>query len=298
MVEMQRLFRMSDLGLLSYYLGIEVRQSKAAITLGQVAYARKLLQKANMAGCNPCHTPMEARLKLSKEGTTALVDAIKYRNLVGSLRYLVHTRSDISFAVGFVSRFMEKPRQEHMAAVKHLLRYIAGTIEFGIIYPKLSGGDNSLIGYRDSDLGGDTDDRKSTTGIIFFLGQKAVAWQSQKQIVVALSSCEAECIPGAGAVCQAVWLTRLLKDVTGDDPQTPQLKVDNMSAIALSKNPVLHDRSKHIDTKFHFFRECIDKGSILEYASSQEQLADLMMKALGRSRFCELREKIGVVNLG
>jgi len=297
--EMKRLFRMSDLGLLSYYLGIEVRQSKTAITLGQAAYARKMLQKANMAGCNPCHAPMEARLKLSKEGTTTLVNVTEYRSLVGSLRYLVHTRPDISFVVGFVSRFMEKPRQEHMAAVKHLLRYIAGTIEFGLVYPKLSRGDNSLIGYSDSDLGGDTDDRKSTTGIIFFLGQKAVSWQSQKQRVVALSSCEAEYIAGAGAACQAVWLTRLLKDITGDDPQKPQLKMDNMSAIALSKNPVLHDRSKHIDTKFHFIRECMDKGTILlEYASSQEQLADLMTKALGRSRFCELRELIGVVNLG
>jgi hypothetical protein len=153
-VEMQCLFRMSDLGLLSYYLGIEVRQSKAVVTLGQAAYARKLLQKANLVGCNPCHTPMEAHLKLSKEGTTALVDATDYRSLVGSLRYLVHTRPDISFAVGFVSSFMEKPRQEHMAAVKHLLRYIAEMIEFGIIYPKLSGGDNSLIGNSDSNLGG------------------------------------------------------------------------------------------------------------------------------------------------
>jgi hypothetical protein len=212
---------------------------------------------------------MEARLKLSKEGTTELVDTTEYRSLVGSLRYLVHTRLDISFTVGFVSRFMEKPRQEHMAAVEHLLRYIAGTIEFGIIYPKLSGGNNSLIDYSDNDLGGDIDDRKSTTGIIFFLGQKAVAWQSQKQRVVALSSCEAEYIVGAGAACQVVWLTRLLKHVTGDDPQAPQLKMDNMSAIALSKNHVLHDRSKHIDTKFHFIRECIDKGSILlEYVRS------------------------------
>ena len=117
--------------------------------------------------------------------------------------------------------------------------------------------------------------------------------------MVALSSCEAEYIAGAGAACQAVWLTRLLKDVTGDNPRTPQLKMDNMSAIALSKNPVLHDRSKHIDTKFHFICECINEGSIsLEFASSQEQLADLMTKALGRSRFCELCEKVGVVNLG
>ena len=147
-------------------------------------------------------------------------------------------------------------------------------------------------------MGGDIDDRKSTTGIIFYLGQKVV-WQSQKQKVVALSSCEAEYIAGAGAACQAVWLTRLLKDVTGNDPQAPHLKMDNMSAIALSKNLVLHDRSKHIDTKFHYIRECVDKGSILlEYASTQDQLADLMTKALGRVRFCELREKIGVVNLG
>jgi len=97
---------------------------------------------------------METRLNLSKERTTALVDATEYRSMVGSLRYLVHTRPDISFAVGFVGRFMEKPRQEHMAAVKHLIRYIAGTIEYGIIYPKLSNGDNRLIGYSDSDLGG------------------------------------------------------------------------------------------------------------------------------------------------
>ena len=121
---------------------------------------------------------MEARLKLSKDGTTAEVDATEYRSVVGSLRYLVHTRPDISFAVGMVSHFMEKPRQEHMAAVKHLLRYIAGTVEFGLVYPKLLGVDNSLTGYNDSDLGGDSDDRKSTTDIIFFLGTKAVAWQS------------------------------------------------------------------------------------------------------------------------
>jgi len=126
-----------------------------------------------------------------------------------------------------------------------------------------------------------------------------VAWQSQKQKVVALSSCEAEYIAGAGAACQVVWLMRLLKEVTGNEPPAPHLKMDNMSAIALSKNPVLHDRSKHIDTKFHFIRECVDKGIILlEYANTQDQLADLMTKALGRARFCELREKIGVVNLG
>ncbi|KAK8455568.1 hypothetical protein SEVIR_4G141001v4 [Setaria viridis] len=251
-----------------------------------------------MVNCNPCSTPMEVRLQLSSKSTSEEVDATMYRSLVGSLRYLVHTRPDISFAVGYVSRFMEKPRQEHLAAVKHLLRYIAGTIDYGLVYPKLTKGDSRLIGYSDSDLGGDVDERKSTAGVIFFLGGMVISWSSQKQKTVALSTCEAEYMAGAAGACQAVWLRRLLSDIAGENVQQPILKMDNQSAIALSKNPVLHDRSKHIDTKFHFIRECVEDGRIsLEHVSTQEQLADILTKSLGRARFCELRDKIGVVRL-
>ena len=296
--EMRNVFRMSDLGLLSFYLGIEVKQGRRTITLGQAAYARKLLEKAGMQSCNLCHTPMEARLQLSNRGTTAEVDATMYRSLVGSLRYLVHTRPDISFAVGYVSRFMEKPRLEHFAAVKHLLRYIAGTVDYGIVYPKCSDSCNRLVGYSDSDLGGDVDDRKSTTGVIFFMGEMPISWQSHKQKAVALSSCEAEYMAGAVGACQAVWLARLLSDIVGVKVQPPVLKMDNQSAIALSKNSVLHDRSKHIDTKFHYIRKSVEEGRIcLDYVSTQEQLADVLTKSLGWARFCELRDKIGVVKL-
>ena len=269
--EMRRLFKMSDLGLLSYYLGIEVKQGRNSITLGQPAYAKKLLEKAGMASCKHISTPMEVLLKLSTKGTTEAVDATLYRSLVGSLRYLVHTRPDIAFAVGYVSRFMEAPRQEHLVAVKHLLRYIAGTTDFGLVYPKLSKGDKRLIGYSDSDMGGDVDERRCTAGVLFFLGDLPITWQSQKQKSVALSTCEAEYIAGAMGACQAVWLVQLLSDVTGSVVQAPILRMNNQSAIALSKNPVLHDRSKHIDTKFHFIRECVDSGKIcLEYASTEE----------------------------
>ena len=241
---------------------------------------------------------MEVRLKLSTKSTTPTVDATMYRSLVGSLRYLVHTRPDIAFAVGYVSRFMETPRQEHLVAVKHLLRYIAGTVDYGLVYPKLSNGVNNLIGYTDSDMGGDVDERRCTAGVLFFLGDMPVTWQSQKQKTVALSTCEAEYMAGAAGACQAVWLVQLLSDITGDVAQPPALKMDNQSAIALSKNPVLHDRSKHIDTKFHFIRECVDSGKTsVEYASTQEQLVDVLTKALGRARFCELRDKVGVVKL-
>ncbi|RLN29846.1 putative mitochondrial protein [Panicum miliaceum] len=211
---------------------------------------------------------------------------------------VVHTQPDISFDVGYVSRFMEKPRQEHLAAVKYLLRYIAGTVDFGIVYPKITKGNNRLTGYSDSDLGGDVDERKSTTGVIFFLGEMVISWQSQKQKIVALSSCEAEYMAGAAGACQAMWLSRLLGDIAGANVQQPVLKMDNQSAIALSKNHVLHDRSKHIDMKFHFIRECVEGGRIsLDYVSTQEQLVDILTKSLGRARFCELRNKIGVVKL-
>jgi hypothetical protein len=176
-VEMKTLFRMSDLGVLSYYLGIEVRQGWRGVELSQAAYAKKVLYKAGMNACNPCTTPMETRLKLSKQSTSPAVNTTEYRSLIGSLRYLMNTRPDLAFAVGYLSRFMENPRQEHMAAMKHLLRYVAGTIDYGLAYTR-SDADLALVGYSDSDMAGDIDDRKSTSGMIYFLDNNPVTWQS------------------------------------------------------------------------------------------------------------------------
>ncbi|WVZ92507.1 hypothetical protein U9M48_038564 [Paspalum notatum var. saurae] len=162
--EMKKLFHMSDLGLLTYYLGIEVEQGTDSITLHQSAYARKLLERSGMAGCRANKTPMEEKIKLSKASTVAKVDATGYRSIVGGLRYLVHTRPDLAFAVGYVSRFMEDPREDHLAAVKHLLRYVAGTVDYGVVYPRHNGGKPKLIGYSDSDMAGDIDGRKCTRG--------------------------------------------------------------------------------------------------------------------------------------
>ena len=130
---------MSDLGALSYYLGIEVRQGKEELMLSQSAYASKLLERSGMAKCKPSVTLMEERLKLTKASTATKVDATLYRSIIGGLRYLVHTRPDIAFAVGYVSRFMEDAREDHWAMVKRLLRYIKGTVDQGIIFPKTGG---------------------------------------------------------------------------------------------------------------------------------------------------------------
>jgi hypothetical protein len=295
--EMTKLFRMTDLGILSFYLGIEVQQQGGQITLRQTSYAKKLLQRAGMEDCNPCAVPMEARLKLKKDGDGKVVDATNYRSIVGSLRYLVHTRPDITFAVGYLSRFMEKPTSEHLAAVKHLLRYIAGTLNLGVTYRRGYGA-LQLLGYSDADLAGDVNDRKSTTGMIYFLGQSPVSWQSQKQRVVAVSSCESEYIAAATTACQGVWLSRLLGELMNEEPRAPKLLVDNKSAISLTKNPVLHDRSKHIDIRYHLIRHYVEEGDLeIDYVSTDAQLADLLTKALGRVRFQELRSKIGVAEI-
>jgi hypothetical protein len=174
-------FSMSDLGLLKLYLGIEVDQAPGKITLRQTAFASKLLDKAGMGDCNLVHVPMEPRLKLSKESKNPPVDVTEYRSIVGSLRYLVHTRLDLSFAVGYVSRFMESPTTEHMSAVKHILRYISGTLKYGCRYMISNKDGEHLTGFSDADLAGDIDDRKSTSGSIFFFGECPITWQSQKQ---------------------------------------------------------------------------------------------------------------------
>ncbi|XP_066316104.1 secreted RxLR effector protein 161-like [Miscanthus floridulus] len=206
---------------------------------------------------------MEPRLKLLKESTAPHVDATAYRSIVGGLKYLLHTRPDLSYSVGYVSRFMEAPTEEHQAAVKHILRYVAGTTGLGIHYKR---GDKKklprLHGYSDSDFAGDANDRKSTGEVIYFLDNGPISWQSSKQKVVVLSSCEAEYIAAAIATCQGVWLARLFVDLVDVEAKAPILRVDNKSAISLVKNPVHHDRTKHIDVKYHYVRECADRGLI------------------------------------
>jgi hypothetical protein len=141
--------------------------------------------------------------------------------------------------------------------VKHILRYIKGTTNFGVVYLKKKG-KVKILGYSDSDMAGDIDDRKSTSGVAYFFGESPVSWLSQKQKVVAQSSCKAEYIAAATAACQGVWLRRLLGGLMNKEEERVVLNIDNKSAISLCKNPVHHDRSKHIDTKYHYIREYVE----------------------------------------
>ncbi|KAD6453893.1 hypothetical protein E3N88_08599 [Mikania micrantha] len=294
--KMKDVFEMSDLGKLSYYLGLEVTQTEGGITLKQGRYANKILEATGMSNCNAAKYPMEPKMQLHKDENGKDVNPTEYRKVVGSLRYLIHTRPDLSYSVGVVSKYMQSPKESHYAAVKHILRYLKNTIDYGIKYH--GGGDGKLIGYSDSSFGSDLDDRRGTTGMAFYFSGNLITWCSQKQKTVALSSCEAEFMAATSAACQALWLRNLISELTGKEPQKVMLMIDNESAIALMKNPVFHGRSKHIDTKFHFIRECVERDQIcVMHVSGELQKADTMTKALPRIKFCEMRGLIGVEEL-
>ena len=159
--EMSKVFEMSDMGKLSYYLGIEVTQGQAGTERKQTAYDKKLLEKANMTGCNSVKYPMEPKEMLNRDENGKLVNATEYRSIIGGLRYLVNTRPDLAYSVGVVSRYMERPTVMHQKAAKRILRYISGTLNYGLVYSK-GVGNYILAGFSDSNLLGDTDDRKST----------------------------------------------------------------------------------------------------------------------------------------
>jgi hypothetical protein len=261
-ITMQKQFWMSDLGLLTYYLGIEVCHDNSGIAFCQNAYARKHLDRTSMVSCNPSSTPMEARLQLVKKSSEGLVNATKYWSVVGALRYLVHTRSDLAHSVSIDSRFMSEPHEDHLAVVKRILCYVAGTQEHGVCYARGRAEDLMLLGFSDSDHAGDVEDNQSTSGILLYLGQSPILGQSQKQKSMALSSCVAEYMASSAATYQAIWLARLLTELLGIAMKTPLLKMNNKAAIHLIKNPVHHGRSNHIQICYHFIRECASEGRI------------------------------------
>lgn len=290
---MTKEFEMTDIGLMSYYLGIEVKQTDDGIFISQEGYAKEILKKFGMDKCNPVGTPIEHKAKPSKHDGGEAVDSTQFKSLVGSLRYLTCTRPDILFAVGLISRFMEEPTTKHLEIAKRILRYIKGTVDYGMFYSTSE--DFKLVGYSDSDWAGDKDDGRSTTGFIFFLGNNAFTWSSKKQPIVTLSSCEAEYVAATSCVCHAIWLRSMLKELHMEQEDATEIYVDNKSAIDLAKNPVYHDRSKHINTRYHFIRECIARKDVqVIHTRSENQVADILTKPINEKDFSRQRMMLGV----
>jgi len=207
-------FEMTDLGKLAYFLGMEYLRASKGLILHQTKYAAEILKKFNMLDCNSSITPADANIRNEVTEEDEGVDPTMFRMLIGSLRYLCQTRPDISYSVGIVSRFMSNPHKTHFLAAKKILRYINGTIQYGILFPKAQETEKlSMIGYSDADWRGDKIDRRSTTGFVFMLQGVLVSWSSKKQSIAALSSCEAEYVAGSSATCQANWFQNVLEEL-------------------------------------------------------------------------------------
>ena len=220
------------------------------------------------------------------KSSTELTDPKEYREIVGSLIYaMTGTRPDLCYVVTRLSQFMSKPTKAHLGIAKHVLKYIKGTLDYNLKFSK-SCEPLKLIGYCDSDWG-NIDDRRSITGYCFLMNDEGglISWKSKKQRVVALSTCEAEYMSITYAMQEANFIRNLYSDLTGCDKEYVTLFVDNQSAIALAENPVHHQRSKHIDVRYHFIRSEVEAGIVkLMYVSSESNIADLFTKPFSKSK--------------
>ncbi|XP_074351766.1 secreted RxLR effector protein 161-like [Apium graveolens] len=241
---------------------------------------------------------MKSKLRLCKGEHGKSVNSTDFKSLVGGLRYLVHTRPDIAYASCWSSEHIYgKTCHNAPECSQENTSVCTRTVEFGLVYLK-GQGDYLLSGFSDSYLAGNLDDRKSTTGVAFYLNDSLVTWISQKQRWVALSSCEAEFMAVTAASCQAIWLRNVLNQITDGGTDPVVLYVDNKSAIDLAKNPVFHGHSKHIHIRFHFIRECVERGDIIiKYVGTEQQKADVLTKAMCAVKFEQMRKLLGVKNL-
>jgi hypothetical protein len=205
-------FAMKDLGPLSYFLGIQVTRGPQDLFLSQTKYITNLLYRTKMQDSKPASTPCASGWKLSRFTGNPLEDPTAYRHIVGALQYCTLTRPDIAYSVNQLCQFLHAPTTVHLTTAKHVLRYLKGTVTFGLHYTK---GSLHLNGYCDSDWAGSLDDRKSTTGYYIYFSPCLISWAAKKQAVVARSSTEAEYRPMALAIDEMYWIHMLFKELLG-----------------------------------------------------------------------------------
>ncbi|GJV32387.1 retrovirus-related pol polyprotein from transposon TNT 1-94, partial [Tanacetum coccineum] len=274
---------------------LQISQNPRGIFINQSKYANEILKKFDLHKSDPVDTPMVERTKLDEDLSGIPVDQTQYRSMIGSLMYLTASRPDLVFAVCMCARYQSKPTKKHLEAVKRVFRYLQGTINMGLWYPKDTA--MALTAYADADHAGCQDTRRSTSGSAQFLGDKLVSWSSKKQTSTSISSTEAEYIAMSGCCAQILWMRSQLSDYGFAYNHIP-LYCDNKSAIALCCNNVQHSRSKHIDIRHYFIREQVEKGVVeLYFMRTEYQLADIFTKALPRERFEFILPRLGMKSI-
>ncbi|GKC09505.1 retrovirus-related pol polyprotein from transposon TNT 1-94 [Tanacetum coccineum] len=269
-----------------------ILQSPRGIFINQSKYALESLKKYGMESSDPVDTPMVEKSKLDKDTQGKVVDPTHYRGMIGTLMYLTASRPDLTFAVCMYAPYQAKPTKKHLHAVKRIFKYLRGTINHGLWYPKDSS--IALTAYADADHAGCQDTRRSTSGSMQLLGDRLVSWSSKRQKSTAISSTKAEYIAMSGCCAQILWMRSQLTDYGLGFNKIP-MYYDNKSVIALCCNNVQHSRSKHIDIRFHFIKEQVENGVVeLYFVNTEYQLADIFTKALCRERIEFLINKLGM----
>ncbi len=284
-------FKMKDLGLMSKFLGININQnSDCSIKLCLRDYIGSITQEYGLEDAKGEKIPATVGQALTgiEAEKSGEIDATFYRSIVGKLLFAANVaRYDISFVVGVLSRYLQSPRKVHLVAAKKVLRYLASTKDYVIEYKKTGQG---LVGYADADYANDLKTRRSTTGFIFKFGGAPVTWRSKLQQTVALSTTEAEFMSITEATKDGLWITQVLRDL-GINLDKFKVFNDNQGAIKLVNHPSFHHKTKHIDVRLMFVRDEVQKKNVLlEYLSTEKQIADLLTKALANAQFDKLKE--------
>ena len=305
-----RRFDAKDMGPSKWILGMRITRNRAArtIDLDQELYITKALEKYGLAECKIADTPevVGAAQQEPSAQQQKLVDRQRYMEIVGTLMYAaISSRLDIAHAVHYLACFMLAPTELHMAAAERVLRYLAGTKEVGLRFGSRNGDRDAAVGSRgrqlvqvdicafsDADWANNKADRKSVTGWVAKLNGDPVSWASKKQRTVALSTCEAELYAKAAAIQEVLWLRGLMKEL-GLYTTAGTVHGDNQSAIAVAKNGIKGERTKHVDVKYHFVTESVERGEVqLKWVSTHEQQADIFTKALAAPLFHQFRKQL------
>ncbi|XP_071727752.1 uncharacterized mitochondrial protein AtMg00810-like [Rutidosis leptorrhynchoides] len=272
--------------------GIHATRTACDIFLSQRQYATEIIELADMSTCHPCRTPVEPGVKLTAHGPS-VKDPTLYRSLAGALQYLIFTRPDISYVVQQICLFMHDPREQHLHALKRIIRYVQGTPDLGLqLY---ASSPTSLVAYSDADWAGCPTTRRSTSGYYVFLGSNLLSWSSKRQLTPSRSSAEAEYRRVAIAVAETCWIRNLLRELHCSLTSATLVYRDNFSSVYLSTNPVQHQRTKHIEIDIHFVRDLVAQGQVrVLHVPSRYQFADIFTKGLPYALFDEFRSSLSV----
>jgi len=287
-------FECSDLGAVTQFISWKVDLSDGQVFISQPKLVAQILQDFPSLSSNPTSTPMCASTKLTKDAESPALDAKEYpySSVIGSLLYLaVSTRPDIMYAVNTLARYMARPTMSHWQAMLYLLRYLQGTPTHGILYKSSPA---QFTAYTDASFASDLDTRRSVTGWLFSINGAPVSWNSQLQKTVATSTAEAEYMAASCGVKEALWLTKLYADL-GILAPIPEIHCDNMATLSMIRNPIISDRSKHIDTAHHFIRERVARQQVaFSFVPTKDQHADILTKPLPKAAFTKLKPHLGM----